>query len=36
LFISIILRSSPRLGSTWVVFRIARLINVPEWNALCT
>jgi hypothetical protein len=30
LSISIILRSSPRLGSTWLVFRIARLINVPE------
>jgi hypothetical protein len=34
--ISIILWISPRLGSTWLVFRITRLINVPEWNALCT
>jgi hypothetical protein len=30
LFISIIPQSSPRLGSTWFVFRIAQLINVPE------
>jgi hypothetical protein len=28
--ISIILRSNPRLGSTWVVFRITRLFIVPH------
>jgi hypothetical protein len=28
--ISIILQISPRLRSTWLVFRITRLINVPE------
>ena len=27
--ISITMRSSPRLGLTWLVFRIMRLINVP-------
>jgi hypothetical protein len=28
--ISTTMRSSPRLGSTWLVFRITRLINVPH------
>jgi hypothetical protein len=28
--ISITMRSSPRLGSTWLVFRIARSIIVPN------
>ena len=28
--ISITMQSSPRLGSTWFVFRTTRLINVPE------
>ena len=28
--INITMRSSPRLGSTWVVFRITWLIHVPE------
>jgi hypothetical protein len=28
--ISFILRISPCLGSTWLFFRITRLINVPE------
>jgi hypothetical protein len=28
--ISITVRISPRLGSTWFVFRITQLINVPE------
>jgi hypothetical protein len=30
LSISIIMRSSPRLGSTWVVFRITQSIIIPH------
>jgi hypothetical protein len=29
-FISIILQISPRLGSTWLVFRITRLFIIPH------